>query len=114
MTALLQKIRGKKFAVVVDKTTDARDFSVLNMVIGVENQYFLVDVIFMDKCNSSTFSQAILASLHSNDLNLNDAWAVVTDNASYCLKAYKEVLKGVMPNSVHVIGLCHVNLVCET
>jgi hypothetical protein len=31
MTALLQKIRGKKFAVVVDKTTDARDFSVINI-----------------------------------------------------------------------------------
>eukprot|EP00063_Salmo_salar_P042563 XP_014017398.1 PREDICTED: uncharacterized protein LOC106580644 isoform X2 [Salmo salar] len=69
----------------------------------------------MDKCNYSTFSQAILASLHSNDLNLNDAWAVVTDNASYCLKTYKEVLKEVMPNSFNVTCLCHViNLVGET
>lgn len=69
----------------------------------------------MERCNYSTFSQAILGSLHSNNLSLNDVWAVVTDNASYCLKAYKEVLKGVMPNSVHVTCLCHIiNLVGET
>lgn len=69
----------------------------------------------MDRCNYSTVSQAILASLHSNALDLNDAWAVVTDNAAYCLKAYREVLKGVMPNSVHVTCLCHIiNLVGET
>ncbi len=53
--------------------------------------------------------------LHSKYLDLNNAWAVVTDNASYRLKAHKEVLKGVMPYSVHVTGLCHVvNLVGET
>ena len=61
----------------------------------------------MDRYNYSTFSQAILAFLHSNKLNLDDTWAVVTDNASYCLKAYK-VLKGVMPNRVDVTCLCHV------
>lgn len=62
----------------------------------------------MDGCNYSTVSQAILASLHSNNLNLNDAWAVVTDDVAYCLKAYREVLKRVMPNTVHVTCLCHV------
>lgn len=86
-----------------------------SFITGVEKQYFLVDVVFMDRCNYSTVSQAILASLHSNALDLNDAWAVVTDNAAYCLKAYREVLKGVMPNSVHVTCLCHIiNLVGET
>lgn len=58
---------------------------------------------------------ATLASFHSNSLDLNDAWAVDTDYAAYCLKAYREVLKGVMPNSVHVTCLCHIiNLVGET
>lgn len=37
---------------------------------------------------------ATLASFHSNSLDLNDAWAVDTDYAAYCLKAYREVLKG--------------------
>ena len=88
----------------------------LSFIAGVENfLYFLLDVVFLDRCNFSTVSQAILASLYSNNLDLNDAWAVVTDNAAYCLKAYREVLKGVMPNSVHVTCLCHViNLVGET
>lgn len=58
---------------------------------------------------------ATLASFHSNSLDLNNAWAVDTDYAAYCLKAYREVLKGVMPNSVHVTCLCHIiNLVGET
>jgi Na+/H+ antiporter NhaB len=69
----------------------------------------------MESCNFSTFSQAVLQSLHTSQLDLNDILAVVTDNASYCLKAYREVLKGVMPHSVHTTCLCHViNLVGET
>nr|XP_055073537.1 CGG triplet repeat-binding protein 1-like [Misgurnus anguillicaudatus] len=108
ISSVLKKICGKKYSIVVDETTDARDCSVLNIVIGVEKQYFLVDVVFMERCNYSTVSQEILASLHSNALDLNDARAVVTDNAAYCLKAYREVLKGLMPNSVHVTCLCHI------
>lgn len=65
-------------------------------------------MVFMERCNYSTVFQAILAYLHSHSLDLNDAWAVVTDNDDYCLKAYGEVLKGVMPNSVHVTCLCHI------
>lgn len=69
----------------------------------------------MESCNFSSFSQAVLQSLHTSQVNLNDILAVVTDNASYCLKAYKDVLKGLMPNSVHATCLCHViNLVGET
>lgn len=74
-----------------------------------------MDVIFLERCNYSTFAQAVLGSLHNNKLDLNDVLAVVTDNAAYCLKAYREVLKGVMPNSIHVTCLCHIiNLVGET
>eukprot|EP00064_Thunnus_orientalis_P015741 superscaffoldBa00002976_g15799 len=54
----------------------------------------------MEKCNYSTFFQAILGSFHSNSVKLSNVWTVVTDNAAYCLKAYREVLKGVMPNSL--------------
>nr|XP_023672281.1 uncharacterized protein LOC111846387 [Paramormyrops kingsleyae] len=115
MEAVRQKLQGKKISVVVDETTDARDCSVLNIVTGFEGQYFLVDVIFMERCNYSTFAQAVIGSLHNNKLDLNDVWAVVTDNAAYCLKAYKDVLRGVMPHSRHVTCLCHViNLVGET
>lgn len=79
-----------------------------SFITRVKNQYFLVDVVFMERCNYSTVSQAILASLHNNSLDLNDAWAVVTDNATYCLKR-------VMPNSIHVTCLCHIiNLVGDT
>jgi hypothetical protein len=48
----------------------------LSFIAGVENfLYFLLDVVFLDRCNFSTVSQAILASLYSNNLDLNDAWA---------------------------------------
>ena len=61
----------------------------LSFIAGVENHYYLVDVIFMERCNHSTVAQAIIQSLHKNGLDLNDVWAVVTDNAAYCLKAYR-------------------------
>ena len=45
----------------------------LSFIAGVENfLYFLLDVVFLDRCNFSTVSQAILASLYSNNLDLND------------------------------------------
>ena len=34
ISAVLDKLRGKKLALVVDETTDTRDCSVLNIVIG--------------------------------------------------------------------------------
>lgn len=71
--------------------------NLVHLISGVEGHYFLTDVIFIESCNYTTFSQAILGSLHRNNLDFHDVWAVVTNNASYCLKAYKEVLKGVMP-----------------
>ncbi|XP_013881354.1 CGG triplet repeat-binding protein 1, partial [Austrofundulus limnaeus] len=46
--AVQKKLQGKKISVVVDETTDARDCSVLNIVVGFEGQYFLMDVIFLE------------------------------------------------------------------
>ncbi|KAL2076462.1 hypothetical protein ACEWY4_027926 [Coilia grayii] len=68
MQKVLQEIRGKKLFVVIDETSDNRDCSVLNIVIGTEGKYYLTDVIFMDSCNYSTVSQAILQSLHNNQI----------------------------------------------
>lgn len=65
----------------------------------------------MQKCHCA---QATIKSLVTNDLNFNDFLAVVTDNAAYCLKAYREGLKPVFPNSLHVTCICHIlNLVGE-
>eukprot|EP00064_Thunnus_orientalis_P018340 superscaffoldBa00004194_g18438 len=43
MEVVLQKIHGKKFLVVVDETTDARDCSVLNIIIVLPNIFSLLE-----------------------------------------------------------------------
>lgn len=68
----------------------------------------------MEKCNSVTLAQTVLRSLTTAGIDYNDVCAFVTDSAAYCLKAYKDTLKNVLPHSCHVRCLAHImNLVGE-
>lgn len=47
-------------------------------------------------------------------INFNQVISIVSDNASYCKKAFKDVLSAVYPNSLQVLCIAHVvNLVSE-
>ena len=68
----------------------------------------------MDVCNHSTLSQAVIKVVSEVGINFNHVISVVTDNAAYCKKAYRDVLSAVYPNSLHVLCIAHiVNLVSE-
>ena len=69
--------------------------------------------MFMDKCNATTVSQAVLGSLQRNGIDLNNVTAFCTDNAAYCKAAYR-MMQPLLPNCNHVLCLAHVlNLVGE-
>ncbi|RXN07774.1 H-2 class II histocompatibility E-S beta chain-like protein [Labeo rohita] len=65
------------------------------------------DLIFLDRVNFSTVSQAVISCLNTNNINFNDIWAFVTDSASYMKKAYNTILHGLFPNASHVTCLAH-------
>ena len=68
----------------------------------------------MEACNNVTFAQTVVKALTDAGIDFNDVTAFVTDNAPYCIKAYNEGLKVLLPNSVHVCCLAHIlNLVGE-
>lgn len=91
-----------------------RDHSILNVIASVRGKSHLMGVVKMDACNHSTFSQAIIKAVSELDINFNHVISVVTDNASYCKKVYRDVLSVVYPNSLHVLCIAHIiNLVSE-
>lgn len=84
------------------------------LVAGFKGTYYLIDCIYMETCNHATLAQMVIRALTDAGIDFNDVDAFVTDNAPYCIKAYRECLKMIMPNSVHVCCLAHIlNLVGE-
>ena len=68
----------------------------------------------MEACNHSTFSQAIIHSVSKAGMACENVISIVSDSATYCKKAYRDVLSAVYPKSVHVLCLAHiVKLVAE-
>ncbi|XP_072035551.1 uncharacterized protein [Amphiura filiformis] len=111
---LLELIYEKKVFIAVDETTDERDNSVLNVIVGLEGKTYLLDTIFMTSCTAVDLAQAVTTSLTNNQIAYNDVIAFCTDNAPYCKAAYR-ILQPLLPNCTHVLCLAHIlNLVGET
>ena len=113
-SALAEVFKSQPVSITVDETTDVRDHSILNVIANVRGKPYLIEVVQMEACNHSTFSQAIIWSVTDIGITFEQITAVVSDSAAYCKKAYRDVLSAVFPNSVHVLCLAHiVNLVAE-
>ncbi|XP_041480924.1 uncharacterized protein LOC121428390 [Lytechinus variegatus] len=108
LAALKEVVKGAKVSVIADETTDIRDHSILNVIVGVRGKYYLIDVCTMEACNHATLSQAVVKALTNMDIKFDDVIAIVTDSAAYCKKAAREVLTPLLPNSRHVPCLAHI------
>lgn len=108
-------VADRAVTVIADETTDCRDRQVLNILVGTgEGKYYLIEVKFMTACNHSTLSQSVTKALTDMNIDFNNVFAFITDSAAYCKKAWHAVLKGLLPNAIHVPCLAHVlNLVGE-
>ena len=110
---LKEKLAGQYVSVIVDETTDCRDKSVLNVVVGHLECLYLVDVVFMEKCDAQTLSQTVLKTLTNVGIDYNNVCCFVTDNAAYCKAAFR-ILTNILPNAIHVGCMAHIlNLVGE-
>ena len=62
----------------------------------------LINTIYMDKCNNETVSQSVVESIASLGIKFNDVMCFNSDNVSHMVKAYKDHLKAIFPNSIHI------------
>ena len=113
-TTLQGLLHNKPVSITTDENTDVRDHRILNVIACVQGKPYLINVVKMDACNHSTFSQAIIKSVSEARIAFENVAAIVSDRAAYCKKAYREVLSAVYPESVHILCLAHiVNLLAE-
>lgn len=115
-------IKDMPVSVMFDETPDAEGRCVLNIMVSplVKDESgkirsYLIDTVFLDKCNHSTVANAAVNALNDFGVKPEDVICFDTDNAAYMLKAYKTALKALFPNSIHVTCLAHImNLVGES
>lgn len=105
----------KPVAVIFDETPDIEGRCVLNILIGPLEKdpsgrilAYLADTVFLEECNHSTVSMAVVKCLQEYDIDNNDVVVFNTDNASYMKKAYNAALQSLFPNSIHVTCLAHI------
>lgn len=70
-------------SIIADETTDIRDHSILNVIVGVQGSYYLIDVITLDSCNHSTLSRGVIQAATSVGIKFTDVIAFVSDSIMF-------------------------------
>lgn len=117
--ALKTVLAKKPIAVIFDETPDVEGRCVLNILIAPLEKdpsgrilAYLADTVFLQVCNHSTVSVAVVKCLQEYGIANDDVIVFNTDNAAYMMKAYKSALQSLFPNSIHVTCMAHImNLV---
>lgn len=113
-------LKSKKVAIMCDESTDSHQRYFLQILCKSLNAFankppVLLETVYLQETNYKTVSQAVLKTLNKFEIELDNVYTFVTDNASYMIKAYDSVLGNVLPNSRHVTCAAHIlALVAET
>jgi len=123
MNEIKQEVKDKDIYLMFDETTDACGRYILNILVGVcsnisRQKAFLIKSVELNKTNSVNINQEIVKVLNYIYENkteyYNQVRLILSDGASYALKAGR-FLKELLPNSKHIICLCHaIHNLCET
>ena len=98
-----------------DETTDSAGRYVANFIIGLleNNDYYLGNIGFLKKTNSTTVSRFVLESLSLLGINYDNVLACITDGMAYMTKAI-ESLQVPLQKMIHINCLAHnLNRVAE-
>ncbi|RHZ82361.1 hypothetical protein Glove_109g415 [Diversispora epigaea] len=99
----------------MDETSDDCARSVVNTLFVFRTQTKLVSVDFLEQVNNSTIAQTLFSVLHFYNIPLNFPRLFLSDSAAYMKKSYRDVLKPIMPQLIHLPCLAHIlNLIGET
>ena len=92
----------------MDELSDDCAHSVVNTLFTHRENTKLVSVDFLERVNNTTIGQTLLPILHSYNISLNIPRLFLSDSAAYMKKYYREVLKPVMPQLIHVLCPAHI------
>lgn len=105
----------KPVAVIFDETPDVEGRCVLNILLApLEKDQsgrilaYLADTVFLEQCNHSTVSAAVVKCLQEYGIENEDVIVFDTDNAAYMKKAFKTALQALYPNSLHITCMAHI------
>jgi len=98
----------KPVAIITDETTDDCARSVVNTLFSYRNNTKLVSVDFLTQVNNVTIGQNCVSSITSFQIPLSSPRVIVTDSAAYMKKSFREVLKPLMPQLIHIPCCAHI------
>ncbi|KAL7394851.1 hypothetical protein ABVT39_005418 [Epinephelus coioides] len=108
-------LAGKPVAVIFDETPDVEGRCVLNILLAPLEKdksgrilAYLADTVFLEQCNHSTVSVAVVKCLQEYSINNEDVIVFDTDNAAYMKKAFQAALQSLFPNSLHITCMAHI------
>ena len=99
--------------VAVDETTDSANRQVANIVMyGISSDTtcdltvppdpYLVKTEFLSSVNHETIARLVIQTLLDISIELNRVKLFLSDNASYMKKAFKDILRPIFSNCIHV------------
>src|SRR3954451_7316193 len=99
---------SKPVCIIIDESSDNCARSVVNTLFVYRQNTKLVSVDFLEQVNNSTIAQTLLPILHSYNIPLNFPRLFLSDSASYMKKCYRDVLKPIMPQLIHLPCPVHI------
>uniref|UniRef100_A0A4W3HSA0 DUF4371 domain-containing protein n=1 Tax=Callorhinchus milii TaxID=7868 RepID=A0A4W3HSA0_CALMI len=102
----------------LDETTDSSGHSVLAVLAQplqkVGKKPLRIGAEFLQRDNHAAVSQPLLRVLYVKIVNFDKVLAVVTNSASYMIKAFNTILPGLFPNGIHITCIALLlNLILE-
>jgi hypothetical protein len=92
MNKIKLTISCERLYFILDEARDSSGRNVLNILAGVldgkPSKPFLVSVQFIEKTDSCHVSRAFVRTFHNLELEFDDLWLIVTDQASYMVKCF--------------------------
>ena len=99
---------NKPVAITMDETTDDCARSVVNTLFHFHTNTKLVSVDFLTQVNNSTMGSTLLTILTKYNIPFSLPRLFLSDSAAYMKKCFREVLKPVMPQLIHVPCCAHI------
>ena len=105
---LLSIFNSNPVCIIMNELSDDCARSVVNTLFTYRQNTKLVSVDFLQRVNNTTIGQTLLPILHSYNISLNIPRLFLSDSAAYMKKCFREVLKPVMPQLIHVPCPAHI------
>ena len=108
---LLIKVSKMKLLVIIDETSDDEGRYVVNVmftVVGITSEHcklksYLASTYFEKKSvDHQKVSQLVIRTINDYKIDFRDVIGFCSDNVAYMIKAFREVLKPLLPNCVHL------------